>query len=215
MTLFKICSGLTFSSPLLIWGLFRSLSLSPLLLLWDCFIFLLPYQSRLPGQFSGEPRARGSSVAPRVLQPAPTALHVCLSPAEGCCLGFCFVFCLVWALCSQISTKSLFQDLCSRLLNQNPESGWQIHVEGRKLFTLLMPKSTIVPLLRVPRFEPSHSFLLFILPACHLHWTLISLRVGSKSVLLTVSAVPVPVSICWMLTEFCYNSFRAVCARVK
>lgn len=123
MTFLKICSGISFSSPLLIWSFillsfpFSSTSVR------GCFLFLLPCQSRLPGQFSREPRARGSSVAPRVLRPALTALHMCLSPAKGCCPGFCFVFCLVLALCSQISTKSLFQDLCSRLLDQNPESG--------------------------------------------------------------------------------------------
>ena len=123
MTSFKICSGISFSSPLLSWS-FISLSFP---FFPTSFMGVLLFPSPLPIEASrailGEPRARGSSLAPRVLQPAPTALHMCLFPAEGCCPGFCFVFCLVRALCSQISTKSLIQDLCSRLLNQNPESG--------------------------------------------------------------------------------------------
>lgn len=179
MTSFKICSGISFSSPLLIWS-FISLSFP---FFPTSFMGVLLFPLPLPIQASrailGGTQSKREQFG---FQSAP-ACSDCLEyvpfPRRRVLPRFLFCF----LSCPNPLLSNLNQILISGPLLQIIKSEPRIRMinacGGKEAFYTSDAQVYNSASFKSTQVFPSHSFLLCILPACHLHWTLISPRVGS------------------------------------
>lgn len=167
MTSFKICPGVSFSPPLLVWS---SVSLSSLFSQTSLMVLLL-FQPPLPDWAArailGAPEQGEAVGLPESSVPLQLPHRCGFSPKLVLHTGFCFVL-----SCPSLLPPNLIQIHISGPLPQIFKSeprNRMIHVEGRKIFTLPNAQVYESTSFKSTQGLPYHIYLLCILPACHLH----------------------------------------------